>query len=311
MGMLDRYRRRGGFVQLLNLIESSPPQKRENFLGLISQESKIWETEIRKRILSFDRLIGWNPQYLSEIFTRIQPMNLAVAFHGADPAKTKHAFAGLSPTLLKKLELVNSERQPSPAEIFTCQVKILEEARQLIQKGILKLDKVDPELFIHDKIEEIIAEKETQQQGELGISSSSSNDSSLAESKKSADSTQTSTSSIHVVPRNDEKVFTEDDIKKVQELSSSLQNHQSSDSRERKTDSELFLKQIQQELSGIKNKIERLQNENSALKKDLEAAKSYETKIKEELSLIKKENQSLKIELSNSKSKLDQIRKIA
>ena len=317
MGMLDRYRRRGGFIQLLNLIESSPPQKRENFLGLISQESKVWESEIRKRILSFDRLITWNPQYLSEIFTRIQPMNLAVAFNGINPEKSKTALSGLSPSVIKKIELENSERKPSPPEIFTCQIKVLEEARQLIKKGILKLDKVDPDLFIHEKIEEIIADQEVKQQIDNFSSSYSNPDLSIANNPSEGDtlnqsSASTKLSSENLGNSNDhERIFTDEDLKKVQDLSSNLQDRASKTNGEGKKDNDLFLKQLHQELLGIKNKIERLQKENNLIRRDLESSKQQEQKLKEDQAALKRENQSLKIELSNHKSKLEQIKKIA
>ncbi len=317
--MLARYRRRGGFIQLLNLIESSPPQKRENFLALISQESKVWETEIRKRILSFERILSWNPQYLSEIFSRIQPMNLAVAFRGVPTDKSKLALSGLSPSFLKNIELENSERQPTSSEIFTCQIKVLEEARQLIKKGILKLEKVDPELFINEKIEEIIADQEAKQQAESFSSSHLSNLglSSQNETKRNDDSlrslndTSLSSRGISEIERVQEKVFTEEDLKKFQELSASVQSRSASLNIDGKNLNDSFFKQIQQELLGIKTKIERLHNENHSLRRELDFLKAQEQKIKEELALVKRENQSIKIELLNSRTKLDQIKKIA
>ena len=44
--MIDRYKKKGGFIQLLNLLETSSKAKQDQFLGLISQESKIWESEL-------------------------------------------------------------------------------------------------------------------------------------------------------------------------------------------------------------------------------------------------------------------------
>lgn len=38
MGMLDRYKKKGGFNQLLQLLETSPSAKREQFLSLIGGE---------------------------------------------------------------------------------------------------------------------------------------------------------------------------------------------------------------------------------------------------------------------------------
>lgn len=295
MAMLDRYRRRGGFVQLLNLIESSSTQKRENFLGLIAQESKIWEEEIRKRILSFQRILTWNPQYLSEIFTRVQPLTMAIAFFNSPPEEVTSAFSGLSPSLTKKIELLHSELNPSPAEIFTCQVKIIEETRQLIQKSILKLEKVDPELFIHEKIEEVLAEKE-----------SNSPFSEIKNQQFNLEKVQTQSETNSISNSQNSAAESEEDLKKVQELSTEFQNAIS-----KKADNDQLLKQLHQEFVGIRGKFERLQHENTSLKKELEGLKAHENKFKEEITFLRKENQTSKTEAQTYKSKLEQIKKIA
>lgn len=86
MGMLDRYKKKGGFTQLLQLIETSGKAKQEQFLAIVAQESPAWETEIRKKTLTLDKVMTWNPTYLSEIFSRIQILTLASAFHGCEQA---------------------------------------------------------------------------------------------------------------------------------------------------------------------------------------------------------------------------------
>lgn len=60
MGMLDRYKKKGGFVQLLQLIETSPSKKQEQFLGLIAEESPAWEDTLRKKILTIDKVYSWD-----------------------------------------------------------------------------------------------------------------------------------------------------------------------------------------------------------------------------------------------------------
>jgi flagellar motor switch protein FliG len=82
MGMLDRYKKKGGFFQLLQLLETSPTTKREQFLTLIAGESPVWEEALRKRILTITRVYSWEGQYLVEIFTRVHPTTLAYALHG-------------------------------------------------------------------------------------------------------------------------------------------------------------------------------------------------------------------------------------
>ena len=71
MSMIDRYKKHGGFVQLLQLIETTEHAKSEKFLKMIAEENPVWEAEIRKKVLSIDRLLGWNQTYLMEFLPRL------------------------------------------------------------------------------------------------------------------------------------------------------------------------------------------------------------------------------------------------
>ena len=39
MSMIDRYKKKGGFLQLLNLLETTGGEKREKFLKMIAEEN--------------------------------------------------------------------------------------------------------------------------------------------------------------------------------------------------------------------------------------------------------------------------------
>ena len=68
MSMLSRYKRAGGFVQLLSLIETSGPSKREKFLEIIRGESSSWGEAIERHSLSIDRIFSWPDEVITEIF---------------------------------------------------------------------------------------------------------------------------------------------------------------------------------------------------------------------------------------------------
>lgn len=158
MGMLDRYKKKGGFVQLLQLIETSGKQKQEQFLGLVAQESPIWEAELRKKTLTLDKILTWNATYLAEIFSRIQILTLASAFHGVEQAKVEIVLKAISGTDIRKFQMTLQEINPTPAEKATSQMKILSETRAMIAQGIIKLDKLDPDMVIPENIEERLGE---------------------------------------------------------------------------------------------------------------------------------------------------------
>lgn len=155
MGMIDRYRKKGGFLQLVHLIETTPSPKQEKFLKLIAEESQAWEEEIKKKILSMDRIIGWETSILGEIFPHIQPLTLAAAIQGLAEEKKTKVLGILTNSEKRKLEdhLLNS-KTASPGEIFTSVTRIFDEVRKMIASNHLKLDKFDPELIIPEDIEE-------------------------------------------------------------------------------------------------------------------------------------------------------------
>ena len=158
MPMLDRYKKKGGFNQLLQLIETSGKTKQEQFLALIAQESPVWEETLRKKWITLDKVLSWSPVYLAEIFSRIQILTLASAFHGYPEDKLAIILEAVSATEQRKFQMTLQEINPNPAEKATSQMKILSETRGLIAKGIIKLDKLDPELVIPENIEEKLSE---------------------------------------------------------------------------------------------------------------------------------------------------------
>lgn len=154
MGMLDRYKKKGGFVQLLNLLETSSKTKQDQFLNLIHQENPHWEEALKKRILNIEKVMSWDKETLSEIITRVQPLTLTVALRYFSEERRDTILNVLSQSEKRKIQNLVSETNPNPAEIATCISKIIAEVRALIQQGIIKLDKVDPEISIPENIED-------------------------------------------------------------------------------------------------------------------------------------------------------------
>lgn len=184
MGMLDRYKKKGGFAQLLQLLETSPVAKREQFLGLIAGESPAWEEALRRRILTINRVYSWDPQYLVEIFSRVPPLTLASSLHGNPPEQIESVLSCLPPISKRKIESMMEEIQPTAAEKSTSIAKLLSEVRGYISQGIIRLEKVDPEFLIPENIEETLnmtggsiskADLESAIKGELKSESASDN----------------------------------------------------------------------------------------------------------------------------------------
>ena len=154
MGMIDRYKKRGGFIQLVNLLETMGTEKREKYMGLIAAEDPTWEAALKQKMISIDRLSHWNPTFLMEFLPEMPIPTLSKALGGMSEEKRALFFAALPFGVRKKVEDAIKDAPATPGEAASGQMKILTEARNMISQGKLKLDKCDPELMIPEDIEE-------------------------------------------------------------------------------------------------------------------------------------------------------------
>jgi hypothetical protein len=154
MGMIDRYKKRGGFIQLVNLLETMGTEKREKYMGLIAAEEPTWEAALKQKMISIERLSHWNPTFLMEFLPEMPIPTLSKAFGGMSEEKRALFFAALPFGVRKKVEDAMKDAPATANEAASGQMKILTEARNMILQGKLKLDKCDPELMIPEDIED-------------------------------------------------------------------------------------------------------------------------------------------------------------
>lgn len=154
MSMIDRYKKKGGFVQLLNLMETTGKEKQEKFLKMIADENPAWEVEIRKKMLTVDRILSWNTVFLAEVFPRVQPMQLAMVVGGLPPEKAAQFMNVLTYKEKKGVEDVLSSKKPNAAETSVGITKLFGEIRKMVAEGSLKFEKCDPDMIIAEDIED-------------------------------------------------------------------------------------------------------------------------------------------------------------
>lgn len=154
MAMIDRYKKKGGFIQLLNLLETTGKDKKEKFLKMILDETPAWHAELSKKMISIDRVSNWSVQSLMEILPRLPYQQVGTAIFSLPDAQKNHFLSALGNSEKRKVEEIWKEATPNPAEISTCQMKLLTEIRKMAQEGQLKFDLVDPEMVIPENIED-------------------------------------------------------------------------------------------------------------------------------------------------------------
>jgi hypothetical protein len=170
--MLARYRKAGGFVQLLKVIETCGKAKQDNFLKMIQEEDPKWADALREKTLSIEKICSWDDNTVGEIAVRLNQMTLATALHGLPEAAAEKFTKMMSHSQKRAIEDAKKAKDGNAGEVSAAFLKIIEEVRKMINDGELKLDKFAPELIIPEAYEEKLGKNKTA--GETG--SPTSND---------------------------------------------------------------------------------------------------------------------------------------
>jgi flagellar motor switch protein FliG len=157
MSMLNRYKKKGGFAQLLTLIETSPPGKRAKLLEIIASEDAEWAEAIRLKMIDMNRIYSWNDDVLEKIIGTLQDLILAVAIQGAPQDFRTRVFALISHGRASKLNDILQTRTSSTEEIAAMQAKVIVAVRTLADNGDLRFKNFDPDLEIREGIEKTIS----------------------------------------------------------------------------------------------------------------------------------------------------------
>lgn len=153
MGMVDRYKKAGGFVQLVQVIETCNAKKREQFMNIIAEESPEWAEALTQKSISFDKIISWSPEVILEVMASVNQLAFSVALKSLSPEQLETFVQKLSPQDRRKIETTLQEMNPTPNEIGASVMKIISETRTLMVQGGLKVDRIDPQLVIPDEFE--------------------------------------------------------------------------------------------------------------------------------------------------------------
>jgi len=164
MSSLQRYKKSGGFYQLLSLIETFGPQKKEKFLEMIEQESPVWARMLREKMITFDRIFGWPEQVIVEIFKNLQPKTMAYAIHGLKDDQKAKVMNYFSHAEKRRMDDIITEGAPRPEEIASVMVKVVEQTRKMLKNRELHADKFDDKLNIAEDIEVKLEEMATHEQ---------------------------------------------------------------------------------------------------------------------------------------------------
>jgi len=141
MGMLDRYKKGNGILDLVKLVEDSGEPKRSQLLQMVRAEDPDFAAKVESKVISWEKIRGLPEGIFAEIVSATAPKFVAMVLVGEDPA-----FIGMVEKCLGKA--FNEYRQerdnfkatpPTPSQIESAKRKMMAEARKLDTEGKIKL----------------------------------------------------------------------------------------------------------------------------------------------------------------------------
>lgn len=158
MSMLNRFRKPGGFQQLLSLIETCEPNKQKDLLHLVGSEDPGWAHLVKSKSLTFDRILSWPVEVLMEVTPHLPDKILAIAYLMAEQ-QSSHGHL-LHEKWLKSLPSMKAREVHSlsvglavtPAEQAASSIKIIQTVRDLEAKGQIRFSQFDPSLEVDKRL---------------------------------------------------------------------------------------------------------------------------------------------------------------
>lgn len=157
--MLSRFRKPGGFLQLLQLMETCDPIKQKNLLHLVGNEDPGWAHLVKIKTLSLEKVLSWPPEILMEITPHLPDPVLAAAYQVAQSLSPKGSpqlqekwINSLPSIKAKEIKTICEDSKITEGEKLSASIKIVQVVRELEAKGKIRLGAFDPSLELDKRI---------------------------------------------------------------------------------------------------------------------------------------------------------------
>lgn len=151
MSILARYKKPGGFKQLLKLIETSQPQKQEMLLGVVEKEDPSWAKLLREKKISPEMVLEWEKDHLSLIFENMLSQHCSNIFKNLGEDAFKEYATLIRVEKYRELKvMVDDSAEPSPAQLIAAYTNMLETVRFLDEEKVIDLRYIDPILDLSE-----------------------------------------------------------------------------------------------------------------------------------------------------------------
>ena len=157
MSTLERYKKEGGFYQLLLLIENSDAEKQQKFLEMIRRESRPWAEAIEHKKFTIEKICTLPPALIAYALELLPPRIIAFALWNQPSEMRQKILFHLNSVIQKKVENTwEQEPEPRLGDILNCQIKIFQSIRQVLNDKRQFWKQIPEALRIPDRIEETL-----------------------------------------------------------------------------------------------------------------------------------------------------------
>lgn len=151
MSVLARYRKPGGFKQLLQLIETSQPAKQAKLLEVVEKEDPRWADLIREKKITPEMVLSWGTEHLVVIIENMSPRHSACILHSLEEEKYKECANLFRPEKYRDLKMLLDEmKEPTKSEIAAAGNNMLETVRLLDEEKKIDLRYINPVLDLSE-----------------------------------------------------------------------------------------------------------------------------------------------------------------
>lgn len=141
MSMLARYKKAGGILELVKLIEDSGEPKRSQLITMVRTEDPQFAALVEAKLFSYADVRKLPEGTLAEVIVETPPKFVAIAMHGESPEFVAlcEKCLGKSFSEYKTEKELLAETPPNPSQIEGAQRKIVATVRKLEAEERIKL----------------------------------------------------------------------------------------------------------------------------------------------------------------------------
>lgn len=143
MGVYSRFKKNPeGFRALVELLETTPASKRERMIEVGMAEDAEYTLKALKHMMTFDDVLNLSESELAELVATAPPKMIGFAIHKSDEETQKRFLRCARPGVIAQIREALEVENVGLREVGGAQLKVIESARALERKGLVKVKRI-------------------------------------------------------------------------------------------------------------------------------------------------------------------------